>query len=147
MGAGTAVLIAASRAGSLGLFVGGFTALFVLSGIGNGSTYKMIPGVFAQKAEREVTGGRDAAGAFARARRMSGAVIAIAGAVGALGGAVINLAFKLSYADGSGSGTPAFLAFLGYYVLCVAVIRLVYLRRGPAETGAATGDVRETSRV
>ncbi|MFF4604888.1 MFS transporter [Streptomyces sp. NPDC001339] len=147
MGAGTAVLIVASHVGSFGLFVAGFTALFVLSGLGNGSTYKMIPAVFARKAESEVTGGQDATGAFARARRLSGAVIAIAGAVGALGGAAINLAFKVSYADGSGTGTPAFVAFLAYYVLCVLLIRVVYLRRQPAEPGTAPDGLRETSRV
>ncbi|MCS0639772.1 MFS transporter [Streptomyces sp. LP05-1] len=147
MGAGTVVLVLASRAGSFGLFVAGFTALFVLSGLGNGSTYKMIPAVYARKAEREVTEGADAAGAFARARRLSGAVIAVAGAVGALGGAAINLAFRLSYADGSGSGTPAFLVFLGYYLLCLVVIRSVYLRARPAGAAPAADPEPERSRV
>ncbi|MET7852836.1 MFS transporter [Streptomyces avermitilis] len=147
MGAGTVVLIAASRVGSLGLFVAAFTALFVLSGLGNGSTYKMIPAVFARKAESEVTSGRDAKRAFARARQRSGAVIAIAGAVGALGGAAINLAFLASYSEASGTGTPAFLAFLAYYVLCITVIRVIYLHRRPAQTRTAPGGVQESSRV
>ncbi|MFI7297741.1 MFS transporter [Streptomyces sp. NPDC050121] len=147
MGAATAVLIVAAEANSFALFVAGFTALFVLSGLGNGSTYKMIPALFAKKAEDEVTSGRDARDAFARARRLSGAVIAIAGAVGALGGAAINLAFKLSYTDGSGSGIPAFVAFLAYYALCLAVLRSVYLRRVPSARRRATGAVKEASRV
>ncbi|MFF4604963.1 nitrate/nitrite transporter [Streptomyces sp. NPDC001339] len=147
MGAGTAVLIVAAERNSFGLFVAGFTALFVLSGLGNGSTYKMIPAVFAKAAEDEITSGHDANGAFARARRLSGAVIAIAGAIGGLGGAAINLAFKLSYADGSGSGTPAFLAFLAYYALCVVVIRAVYLRRRRAGSADPAGATREVSRV
>ncbi|GAU67100.1 putative nitrate/nitrite transporter [Streptomyces sp. NBRC 110611] len=147
MGAGTAVLVVAAGLHSFGLLVAGFTALFVLSGIGNGSTYKMIPAVFAKAAEDEITSGHDAHGAFARARRLSGAVIAIAGAIGGLGGAAINLAFKLSYADGSGSGTPAFFAFLAYYALCVAVIRAVYLRRRPAGSGDPAGTAREVSHV
>ncbi|MFI7503189.1 MFS transporter [Streptomyces sp. NPDC049687] len=147
MAAGTVVLIAAAGRGSFGLFVGGFTALFVLSGLGNGSTYKMIPAVFAQKAEAEITSGRDASAAFARARRLSGAVIAIAGAIGALGGAAINLVFKLSYTGAAGSGTPAFVAFLAYYALCLAVIRAVYLRRIPVPVRKAADAVKETSRV
>ncbi len=147
MGAGTVVLIVAADLNSFGFFITGFTGLFVLSGLGNGSTYKMIPAVFAKKAEDEVTSGRDASDAFARARRMSGAVIAIAGAIGALGGAAINLAFKLSYTGDSGSGTPAFIAFLGYYALCLAVIRAVYLHRVPAAGEQATEDVKETGRV
>ena len=45
-------MLTASLAGSLPLFVGGFLALFAFSGIGNGSTYKMIPAIFAAKAAR-----------------------------------------------------------------------------------------------
>ncbi|MEU3830659.1 MFS transporter [Streptomyces sp. NPDC029080] len=146
MGTGTLVLIIAARTGSFRLFVAGFSALFLLSGLGNGSAYKMIPAVFARRAENEVTSGHDATEAFARARRLSGAAIAVAGAVGALGGAAINLAFKASYADGSGSGTPAFLTFLGYYAMCVLIIRFVYLRRTPTRA-TAPGDVREASRA
>ncbi|MFJ8111571.1 MFS transporter [Streptomyces sp. NPDC096132] len=147
MGAGTAVLIVAAERNSFGMFVAGFTALFVLSGFGNGSTYKMIPAVFAKKAEHEVTSGGDARGAFVRARRLSGAVIAIAGAIGALGGAAINLAFKLSYTDGAGSGTPAFIAFLAYYIVCLVVIRAVYLRRTATDDKKPTDAVKEASSV
>lgn len=50
MGAATAVLIAASMAKSLALFTVAFVVLFVLTGLGNGSTYKMIPGIFQAKA-------------------------------------------------------------------------------------------------
>ncbi|MGW4688460.1 MFS transporter [Streptomyces sp. NPDC004244] len=135
MAAGTGVLLTASAKGSYGLFVGGFTALFVLTGIGNGSTYKLIPAVFARQAQEQVTSGQDAEAAFARARRLSGAVIGIAGAVGALGGVGVNLAFRSAYSGPAPSGEPAFLAFLGFYVLCVLVTWAVYLRRSaPAGT-------------
>ncbi|NEE52602.1 MFS transporter, partial [Streptomyces sp. SID8455] len=93
-----------------------FTVLFVLSGFGNGSTYKMIPAVFAREAEEAITSGAGAPQAFARARRVSGAVIGIAGAVGALGGVAVNLVFRASYQDG-GSGDTAFLCFLAFYAL------------------------------
>ncbi|GAA0913535.1 nitrate/nitrite transporter [Streptomyces thermoalcalitolerans] len=130
---GTVVLLIASRAASFGLFVVGFTALFVLSGIGNGSAYKMIPAVFAQEAENAITSGADAPPAFARARRVSGAVIGIAGAIGALGGVAINLAFRASYQGADGSGEPAFLCFLAFYALCVLILLRVYLRRTRTE--------------
>ena len=45
----------ASQLESLPLFVVGFVLLFVLSGIGNGSTYKMIPAIFRSQA---LTAGR-----------------------------------------------------------------------------------------
>ena len=147
MAVGTVVLIVASKQNSFGTFIAGFIALFILSGLGNGSTYKMIPAVFAKKAEDEVTSGRNASDAFTRARRLSGAVIAIAGAIGAIGGAAINLAFKLSYTNGSGSSASAFIAFLTYYVLCMAVLRTVYLRRNPAEDKKDTDPVKEISSV
>lgn len=140
LAAGTVVLLAASRVGSFGLFVGGFTVLFVLSGVGNGSTYKMIPAVFAREAQSAITSGADARPAFARARRISGAVIGIAGAVGTLGGVAINLAFRTSY-QGAGSGETAFLCFLAFYGLCALILLRVYLRRDRTE-GTAPRPVR-----
>jgi NNP family nitrate/nitrite transporter-like MFS transporter len=46
MALGALIVLAASRLNSLPLFFVGFVMLFVLSGIGNGSTYKMIPAIF-----------------------------------------------------------------------------------------------------
>ncbi|MFD9374062.1 MFS transporter [Streptomyces sp. NPDC059999] len=127
---GTAGLLLASRAGSFGAFVAAFTLVFVLSGLGNGSTYKLIPAAAAAEAEATITSGGEAREAFARARRISGAAIGIAGAVGALGGVAINLAFRASYQGPQGSGTTAFACFLGYYALCMLLTWSVYLRPG-----------------
>ena len=49
MALAAALVLAASLQKSLALFYVGFIALFVLSGIGNGSTYKMIPAIFRAK--------------------------------------------------------------------------------------------------
>ncbi|MBB6439524.1 nitrate/nitrite transporter [Streptomyces candidus] len=130
MSVGTAVLLTASLQGSFALFVAAFTLLFVLTGLGNGSTYKMIPAVHAAEAERAVADGHDTGAAYARARRRSGAVIGIAGAIGALGGVAINLAFRIAYGSW-GSGTVAFAVFLGYYGLCMLLVWAVYLRPRP----------------
>jgi NNP family nitrate/nitrite transporter-like MFS transporter len=124
MAAATGVVVVASDQRSLGLFLAGFIALFVLSGVGNGSVYKMIPGIFQQKATAAGLAG-DAAAAYGR--RLSGASMGLIGAVGALGGVGINLAFRESFLTGA-SGTPAFVAFLAYYALCFAVTWAVYLR-------------------
>ncbi|EST35464.1 MFS transporter [Streptomyces roseochromogenus] len=136
MGAGTGLLILAAHHRQFGLFVAGFTVLFVLTGMGNGSTYKMIPAVFAEKAERQVTGGADAADAFARQRRLAGAVVGIAGAIGALGGAAVNVAFRFSYSGHHASGIPAFAVFIGYYAACMVLLRAVYLSRRPTAQDA-----------
>ncbi|MFD5463760.1 nitrate/nitrite transporter [Kitasatospora sp. NPDC127059] len=127
MGAGTALVLAASRAGSLPLFLGGFIALFVLSGIGNGSTYKMIPAHYRGVARRAVAAGADPATAEADARRRSAALIGLAGAVGAFGGVLVNLAFRQSFLS-SHNGDTAYLAFLAAYSVCSALTWAVWLR-------------------
>ncbi|MEU2898313.1 nitrate/nitrite transporter [Streptomyces sp. NPDC001273] len=128
MGAATAVLITASMQKSLVLFTVAFVVLFVLTGLGNGSTYKMIPGIFQAKALARGLGGEEAA---AYGRRLSGAAMGLIGAVGALGGVGINLAFRQSFLS-YGSGTGAFVAFLACYAVCFAVTWAVYLRRPAA---------------
>ena len=131
MALATGVVIIASQQKSLPLFVVGFLALFVLSGIGNGSTYKMIPSIFDVQARMAIESGESRQSALMRARRLSGAVIGIAGSIGALGGVFINLAFRQSFLTAK-SGIPAFWSFMAFYGACVAVTYVVYLRRAPA---------------
>ncbi|GAA0214254.1 nitrate/nitrite transporter [Saccharothrix mutabilis subsp. mutabilis] len=98
------------------LFFGSFIALFVLAGIGNGSTYRMIPAIFATQVEDT-----------ASAKRQAAAVVGIAGAIGAFGGVLVNLVFKFSL-EGSKTLAPALTAFLVFYALCVATTWWFYLR-------------------
>ncbi|MGR6963852.1 nitrate/nitrite transporter [Geodermatophilus sp. URMC 61] len=127
MAVGAAIVWTASQVGSLALFVVGFVALFVLSGIGNGSTYKMIPAIFRVQAQQRVAAGEDSTAADRHALRMSGALIGIAGAVGAFGGVLVNLAFRQSFLT-TGTGDSAYLVFIAFYVVCLAVTWAVYLR-------------------
>lgn len=143
MSLATGVVIGASEMKSLPVFLVGFIALFVLSGLGNGSTYKMIPGIFQALALRRGLAGEAAA---ADGRRLSGAAMGLIGAVGALGGLAINLAFRQSFLA-TGSGTPAFASFLACYAVCGAVTWAVYLRpaaraRRTAPAPAADGERR-----
>jgi NNP family nitrate/nitrite transporter-like MFS transporter len=62
-------------------------------------------------------------------RKMSGALIGIAGAIGALGGVAINLVLRASYSGSAKSATTAFWVFLGFYVVCAIVTWAIYLRR------------------
>ncbi|MYY85774.1 MULTISPECIES: nitrate/nitrite transporter [unclassified Streptomyces] len=142
MGAATGVVVIASMRESLPLFVGAFVALFVLTGLGNGSTYKMIPGIFQAKAEARGLTGEDAA---AEGRRLSGAAMGLIGAVGGLGGLGINLALRQSFQT-VGSGTGAYLAFLAFYGVCAGVTCFVYLRRPVART-TATADTGEKTQL
>ncbi|MFK4188258.1 nitrate/nitrite transporter [Streptomyces sparsogenes] len=124
MSVAAVVVVCASAQKSLTVFLVGFIALFVLSGLGNGSTFKMVPGIFQAKAVARGLAGEEAA---AYGRRLSGAAMGLIGAVGALGGLGINLAFREAFLNAH-SGTPAFVSFLVFYALCSAVTWAVYLR-------------------
>ncbi|MGW2691158.1 nitrate/nitrite transporter [Streptomyces sp. NPDC001296] len=140
MAGATAVLVVAGTQKSLPLFVAAFVVLFVLSGLGNGSTYKMIPGIFQAKALAKGLRGEEAA---AYGRRLSGAAMGLIGAVGALGGVGINLAFRQSFLS-YGSGTGACVAFLAFYGVAFVVTWAVYLRRpaGQARAEAAASEAK-----
>ncbi|BCI51017.1 MFS transporter [Mycolicibacterium litorale] len=115
---------AATAATMIG-YVVGFIALFLLSGIGNGSVYKMIPSIFEARS-RSLDTTEEQRAVWSRA--MSGALIGFAGAVGALGGVGINLALRQSYLS-SGSATAAFWIFAAFYVLASVVTWVMYVRR------------------
>jgi MFS transporter, NNP family, nitrate/nitrite transporter len=50
-------ILAGSAAKSLPIYAMGFIVLFVLTGVGNGSTYKMIPAIFRGKALAAISRG------------------------------------------------------------------------------------------
>jgi MFS transporter, NNP family, nitrate/nitrite transporter len=130
MAAAAVAVLVASQRHSLTLFLVGFIALFVFSGVGNGSTYKMIPAIFrAKSVERRLA---DPARVLAhdgemQARRLAGALIGIAGAVGAFGGVLVNVAFRQSFLTYK-TGDAAYLAFIAFYAVCFVVTWAVYLR-------------------
>ncbi|MEB3050959.1 nitrate/nitrite transporter [Mycolicibacter sp. MYC123] len=106
-------------------YVIGFVALFIVSGIGNGSVYKMIPSVFEVRSH---TLGLGEADRRSWSRSMSGALIGFAGAIGACGGVAINLALRQSYLA-NGSATAAFWVFLIGYVAAATLTWVRYVRR------------------
>jgi MFS transporter, NNP family, nitrate/nitrite transporter len=132
MALGAGIVLAASINESLPLFIIGFVTLFVLSGVGNGSTYKMIPAIFAAKARTAVDAGADADAETAKARRLSRALIGIAGAIGAFGGVLVNIALRQSFLS-SGTGDGAYIAFIAFYIACLIVTWIVYMRPGRAK--------------
>ena len=141
MAACAALLVMAGNMKSLVVYTVVFVALFVFSGIGNGSTYKMIPAIYRAKAQTEIESGVDSTAALLAARRLSGALIGVAGAIGALGGVGINLAFRQSFAAAK-SGTPAVVGFLVFYAVCFTVTWAVYLRRAPVPATPELATVR-----
>jgi NNP family nitrate/nitrite transporter-like MFS transporter len=130
MAVGAVVVLLASRANSLPMFFVGFVILFIFSGIGNGSVYKMIPAIFHAKADTSVASGTARESADTLARRRSGALIGLAGAIGAFGGVLVNLAFRQSFLTLK-NGDGAYVTFIAFYVVCVAVTWAVFIRNRP----------------
>lgn len=116
-------------------YIVGFVALFILSGIGNGSVYKMIPSIFEARSH---TLGVSEAERRQWSRSMSGALIGFAGAIGALGGVGVNLALRQSYLS-SGTATSAFWIFMGFYVGASVLTWAIYVRNPLPATQARTG--------
>jgi NNP family nitrate/nitrite transporter-like MFS transporter len=107
-----------------------FLILFVTTGVGNGSTYRMIPSIFREEKLRATKGFGDAARAVAlKAASIEGAAaLGFIGAVGAWGGYLIPRRFGASIAE-TGGPHLALEVFLGFYVTCIALTWWYYLRR------------------
>jgi NNP family nitrate/nitrite transporter-like MFS transporter len=129
MAASAGIVLIASQQKSLPVYLIGFIGLFVFSGIGNGSTYKMIPAIFRSRAQEARRAGASVVESDRDARRLSGAVIGIAGAIGAFGGVLVNLAFRQSFLD-TGNAEAAYIGFIAFYAVCFALTWFCYLRPG-----------------
>lgn len=106
-------------------YIAGFIALFILSGIGSGSVFKMIPSIFAARS-RSLNLSEAQRRHWARAR--SGALLPFAGAFGAFGGVGINMVLRHSY-ESTGEETSALWFFLAYYVAAAVLTWAMYVRR------------------
>ena len=123
----------------VGLIVG-FILLFLLSGIANGSVYKIIPTIWEEKAQS-----RTDLGAMEKvtwSRSMSGALIGLAGAAGGLGGVGINLVLRASYKSNQ-SATVAFWIFMAFYVLAAVITWWFYVRSRSVVSNETTDIVVE----
>jgi len=106
-----------------------FLILFVTSGLGNGSTFRMIPVIFREQCLRQAASGDVAReGALAQARRETAAVLGLSSAIGALGGYLIPRSFGASI-KATGGPSTALTWFLVYYIVCVGMTWWYYRRR------------------
>ncbi|MBJ7332364.1 MAG: NarK/NasA family nitrate transporter [Solirubrobacteraceae bacterium] len=148
--------IAGVNSHSFPLFFVSFMFVFLLAGIGNGSTYRMIPTIFNRLGKEEAARkGVPEEATKVDFKRQAAAVIGIAGAVGAFGGFLIQVvlreaslgvsalvkaaetpAEKLAVAQANSDwSVPALWVFVGAYFFFAAVTWAVYLR-SPAESAA-----------
>ncbi len=107
-----------------------FMLLFLTTGVGNGSTYRMIPSIFRAQREREAEGRGEGILAEARRRGLKEGAFAIGfiGAIAAYGGFLIPQAYKYSI-GAFGGPQAALMTFIAFYVTCVAVTWYFYYRR------------------
>jgi len=124
-------------------FLAMFLVLFVTTGIGNGSTYRMIPSIFIEENLRKVKG----AGEDGRKRAMavasieSAAALGFIGAIGACGGYLIPRGFGASIAA-TGGPHLALAIYLAFYATCLALTWWYYLRKSYARTAAGLAAAR-----
>ncbi|HYD76977.1 NarK family nitrate/nitrite MFS transporter [Ramlibacter sp.] len=116
--------------GSFAGFLVSFMVLFAASGIGNGSTFRMIPVIFLTERQRAAEG----KGEYAReqavrdANKEAAAVLGFSSAIGAYGGFFIPKSYGTSLAM-TGGTEAALYCFIAFYVTCVAVTWWYYSRR------------------
>jgi NNP family nitrate/nitrite transporter-like MFS transporter len=107
-----------------------FMVLFLATGIGNGSTYRMIPVIFRTEREQEVQNLGEGVVAEARRQGLKEGAFALGfiGAVAAYGGFIIPRAFGASL-EATGGPQAALMMFIVFYVTCVAATWYFYCRR------------------
>jgi NNP family nitrate/nitrite transporter-like MFS transporter len=116
-----------------------FLILFVTTGIGNGSTYRMIPSIFREEKLREAKGTGDFGRltAIKAASIESAAALGFIGAVGACGGYLIPRGFGASIAA-TGGPHLALEIYLAFYATCLALTWWYYLRKTSASSAATS---------
>jgi NNP family nitrate/nitrite transporter-like MFS transporter len=137
MGAATTGVMYFVNARDFQGFLAMFLVLFITAGIGNGSTYRMIPSIFREEKRRAAMGLSDAdlAAALKAASIESAAALGFIGAVGACGGYLIPRAFGASIAA-TGGAHVALAVFLAFYISCMIITWRWYLSRTPRSSGA-----------
>ncbi len=109
-------------------FFGCFLFLFCMAGIGNASTFQMIPAIMRKEMER-VMPQADAAARTRQAEKESAAITGFTSAIAAYGAFFIPRAYGSSISL-TGSAQAALWAFAAFYVTCVIATWFFYTRRG-----------------
>jgi NNP family nitrate/nitrite transporter-like MFS transporter len=139
MAAATLGVLHAVSVHQFGLFISLFLVLFVTTGLGNGSTYRMIPIIFRNEKLRTVAGrsGEALEAALKAARVEAAAVLGFVAAIGACGGYLIPRSFGASIKS-TGSVATALAAFLVFYATCIALTWVSYVRTARSPSAEAT---------
>ncbi|GAA5208344.1 MFS transporter [Microbacterium kyungheense] len=124
MAVGALALIWTMQLHSFVVFLACFLVLFAATGMGNGSTYRMIPSIFAARSQARgyATGTPEAT----KMLRKSAAALGIISAIGAYGGFLVPQVLNASQLA-TGGYTAAFVGFVAGYVALLLVTLFVYV--------------------
>lgn len=120
----------AGAGGNFNGFLASFMFLFAAAGIGNGSTFRMIPVIFLTEHRRAAEGKGAAAQEQASrdANKEAAAVLGFTSAVGAYGGFFIPKSYGSSIAL-TGGPEAALYVFIAFYATCIAMTWWYYSRK------------------
>ena len=123
-------LPSAGNEGNFWGFLAMFIVMFITTGIGNGSTFRMIPVIFLTERQRAAAGRGEAAQgeAVAEAAKEGAAVLGFSSAFAAYGAFFIPKAFGSSMAL-TGGPQGALYGFLAFYLSCIALTWFCYSRK------------------
>jgi NNP family nitrate/nitrite transporter-like MFS transporter len=123
----------AGVAGNFQGFFWMFMLLFAGTGVGNASTFRMIPVIFMTERQRAAAGKNRAAQdqAIVDANREGAAVLGFTSAVAAYGAFFIPKSYGTSIAL-TGSPDAALWCFIAFYTSCIAITWWCYARRNAA---------------
>jgi NNP family nitrate/nitrite transporter-like MFS transporter len=109
-------------------FLASFVFMFFVTGVGNASTFQMIPNIMRQEVPRLMPE-LDAAQRTRQAEKESAAIVGFTSAIAAYGAFFIPRAFGMSI---SATGTPhaALYGFIAFYASCAALTWWAYTRKG-----------------
>lgn len=132
---GAAAALWSVNAKSLPVFFASFMFLFVATGIGNGSTYRMISRIFVIKGE--LAGGDP--DTMVHMRRQAAGALGVISSIGAFGGFIVPLAYAWSRSH-FGSIEPALRFYVAFFLVLLAVTWHCYLRKkSPYQARARVG--------
>ncbi|MEW9529638.1 MFS transporter [Microbispora sp. NPDC049125] len=124
------------------LFFASYMLLIGTAGVGNGSTYRMIPAIFRAKAVAGLEAGTPEYEEAVRAgKRDAAAAIGFISAIGAFGGFFINRGFGSSIAATGGAGA-AIAAFAAFYAACFAITWFCYMRTAGVRSASSLAAAR-----
>src|SRR5690606_15549008 len=133
--AAAAGMIWSLQVNSFPVFFGTVLLLFVVSGVGNASTFQMVPGIMRAEVDR-TSASADPEQRRIQADREAAAVVGFISAIAAYGAFYIPKAYGSSI-EVTGGAEAALWCFLAFYVSCAALTWIFY--SGPRRSHRGAG--------